>query len=164
MTIAIDQQQINRPANYTFTIDRQIDPINFQFFSNPTPATLDTVIVITFPSQFLTISTASTIPCRNLVSGQSLTCIINRSLRTVSITDYYAGDSTLADRILSIRMDNIINGFRAAASDNFEWTLNLPNNTVLDKGPPATNTQFSSSLTFTASTFQCKHFSIKPVP
>ena len=51
-------------------------------------------------------------------------------------------------------MENIINAYKAGASDNFFWQITTSTGTIIDQGPPATNTVFSTAITFSAGQFQ----------
>jgi hypothetical protein len=68
MTVGANTTTINTPATYSFQINRGYDPVNFAIL-NPTAVPLNTVIIITFPSQFITLTQTPTLPCYNTDNG-----------------------------------------------------------------------------------------------
>ena len=84
--------------------------------------------------------------------------------RTVTAANYFSTSATLSDSLITIRMSNIINAYKAGASGNFFWQITDPNGTTIDQGPPTSNTVLSTSLTFVGGTFQCIHIPIQPAP
>lgn len=154
MTVGVTNTQINTAANYSFSINRGLDPTNFQTIT-PTAVPLNTQIIITFPSQFLNLASTSTLPCYNSDNGLSLTCNVNSVSRLITITDYYASSSTLSNKVINLNVQNVINAYIAGASGNFFWQIVNPNGTVIDQGPSAASNVWSTSITFTSGTFQC---------
>ncbi len=161
LTIQTSSTQINLASTYTFTINRGYDPVNFQFISSPAPVPLNTAIIITLPSQFITITTSgTTLTCINPANSQSLTCNVNVAAKTITITDYYSTSATLSNSQVMITMYNLVNAYKAVASDNFFWQIVNPSGTVIDQGPPINNVIYPTSITFTAGVFQCNCFDI----
>lgn len=163
MSVTANNLQINTPSNYTFTLNRQYDPVNFAVISNPLIVTLNSTIAITFPSQFLTISNSSSVPCTDS-NGNDLGCTLNSAARKVTIGSYYSTSATLSNTIITIIMPNIINAYKAGSSDNFFWEILYPNGSVIDQGPAATTNYVSTSLTFLPGTFKCKFGLTQPAP
>lgn len=164
MNVQTSSTQINQPSTYSFTINRQYDPVNLKFNFSIQPVPPNTVIIITLPSQFVTISTNSTLSCINAANTQPLTCNVNVPAKTIFITDYYATNSTLNNGAILINVFNLINAFKAGPSDNFYWQIVAPNGTTLGVGPVPSNTQVSTSITFTPGTFRCNPTIIQPAP
>jgi hypothetical protein len=162
LSVQTSSTQINLPSTYSFTINRQYDPVNFKYNFSIQAVPLNTVIVITLPSQFITISTTATLPCINVANSQALTCNINVPAKTITITDYYASSTTLSNGIILINVFNLTNAYKAGASDNFFWQIVAPNGTIIDTGPVASSTLVTTSITFTPSAFQCTPASIQP--
>lgn len=163
LTVQTSSTQINLPSTYTFTFNRQYDPVNFAFIPNPTAVPIGTSIIITLPSQFITISSGSTLSCINTANSQSLTCNVNTAAKTITITDYYSTSSTLTTNQIIINVYNLINAYKAGPSDNFYWQIVSPNNTVIDQGPAINSNVYSTSITFTAGQFICNNVIIKLV-
>lgn len=164
LSIQSTSTQINLASTYTFTINRGYDPVNFQSISSPSAVPLNTVIVFTLPSQFITISTsANPLTCINPANSQALTCNINMVAKTITVTDYYSTSSTLSNSLVTITMYNLINAYKAGASDNFFWQITYANGTIIDQGPPINNVIYSTSITFTPGTFTCKCMDIQHV-
>ena len=136
-------------------MNRQYDPVNFAFISNPAPVSLNSLIKITFPVEFLTISSTAAVTCTNS-AGADMGCTLNSPTRTITIANYYKTSSTLADSLITIKMSNIINAYKSGASSNFYWEITDSAGTIIDQGPAASNTLYLTSLTFTGGTFQCK--------
>lgn len=155
LSVQTSNTKINQPSNYSFTINRQYDPVNFKFNSTVVPVPINTAIIITLPSQFATISSNSTLNCMNTANSQALTCNVNVPAKTITITDYYATNSTLSNGVLLINVFNMINAFKAGPSDNFYWQIVAPNGTIIEDGPVPSNTLVSTSITFTPGTFSC---------
>lgn len=153
MTVTTSSTQINLPSTYSFSINRQYDPVNFAFRSSPVAVPLNTVIIITLPSQFITISDGSTLSCLNSANAQTLTCNVNTAAKTITIPDYYSTSTTLGNAAVSITVNNLINAYKAGESDNFYWQIVAPNGTYLGEGPPVTNTVFKTSIIFTPGVF-----------
>jgi hypothetical protein len=165
LTVESSSTQINLPSTYTFTINRQYDPVNFIFIPSPAAVPLNTSIVLTLPSQFTAISTTPTLSCINSASSQSLTCTVNVASKTITISDYYATSATLANTLITVNIYNLINAYKAGASDNFQWKLYAPNAAQpFETGPDVTNTVYSTSISFTAGTFQCNPPPTQPAP
>ena len=162
MSVTSTNLEINQPATYTFVLNRQYDPVNFAFVPSPTPVPLNSQIAITFPSEFLTISSTTSITCTD-TSGNNLGCTLNSATKVVTVANYYSTSATLSDSLITIKMSNIINAYKAGASGNFYWQITDPNGTVIDQGPPTTNTVLSTSLTFIGGSFQCKTYLIQHV-
>jgi hypothetical protein len=154
--------QINLPSTYTFILDRQYDPVNIKYNTTVSAVPINTTIVITLPSQFIAISSNATLSCINAATSQALTCNVNLPLRTITVTDYYAANATLSNPIIQLNVFSLINAYKAGPSDNFYWQIIAPNGTTIDSGPLASNTQVSTSITFTPATFQCTTSTIKP--
>jgi hypothetical protein len=156
--------QINQPSNYSFTINRQYDPVNIKYNLSVVAVPINTSIVITLPSQFVAISTTPTLNCMNAANSQALTCNVNVPAKTITVTDYYASNSTLSNGVILINVFNMINAFKAGASDNFYWQIVAPNGTTIDAGPVSSNTQVITSIDFTPGTFSCNFTFIQPAP
>jgi len=154
MSVTSSNLQINQQGSYTFTINRQYDPVNYAFINNPTPVTLNSTIAITFPSQFLTVSNTTSLPCTD-TNGNDLGCTLTSATRKVTIASYYSSSSTLANSLITIIMPKITNAYKAGATDNFFWEIVAPNGSTIDQGPASTTNYVSTSLNFTAGTFQC---------
>jgi hypothetical protein len=163
MSVSTNNLQINTPSTYTFTINRQYDPVNYAVISNPLAVTLNSTIAITFPSQFLTVYNNTTVPCTDS-NGNDLGCTLNSATRKVTITNYYSTSATISNTIITIIMPNIINSYKAGNSDNFFWEIRYPNGSIIDQGPATTTNYVSTSLTFLPGTFKCKFELIQPVP
>jgi len=162
MTVATSNTQINTAATYSFQINRGYDPVNFQILVSAS-VPLNTVIIITFPSQFLTLAQTSTLTCYNTDNGQSLACNVNTATRQITITDYYSTSSTLSNKLLNIDVDNVINAYIAGQSGNFFWQIVNANGSVIDQGPSAASNQETTGIMLTAGTFQCNIFLIQLV-
>jgi hypothetical protein len=156
MSVTATNLQINTPASYTFTINRQYDPVNFAVITSPIPVTLNSTIAITFPPQFLTLYNTTTVPCTDS-NGNDLGCTLNMATRKVTIANYYSTSATLSNSIITIIMSNIINVYKAGSSDNFFWEIRYPNNSLIDQGPAPTTNYVSTSLTFLPGTFKGTH-------
>ncbi len=113
MTVTTSSTQINLASTYNFNINRQYDPVNFAFRSSPAAVPLNTVIIITLPSQFITIATASTLSCVNSANSQALTCNVNTAAKTITITDYYSASTTVSNTAILITVSNLINAYKA---------------------------------------------------
>lgn len=157
MSVTANNLQINTPASYTFTINRQYDPVNYAVITNPTPVTLNSTIAITFPPQFLTVYNSTTVPCTDS-NGNDLGCTLNSATRKITIANYYSSSATLSNSIITIIMPSIINGYKAGNSDNFFWEIRYPNNSLIDQGPATTTNYVSTSLTFLPGTFKGTFF------
>lgn len=120
MTVSTNNTEINLNAQYTFTLNRQYDPVNFNFIPSPTPVTLNARIALTFPQQFSTISPTTALPCTN-PSGNDLGCTLNAANRTVFVNNYFNTSATLSDNIIIVKMTNIVNAFISGPSGNFYW-------------------------------------------
>lgn len=155
MTVTTSSTQINLPSTYNFNINRQYDPVNFILRTSPGAVPLNSVIIITLPSQFITIASGSTLACLNSANAQQLTCNVNAAAKTITIPDYYSTSSSLSNTALLITVTNLINAYKAGESDNFYWQIVAPNGTYLGEGPPVTNTVFKTSIIFTSGTFSC---------
>lgn len=164
MSVSSNNLQINQLGNYTFTINRQYDPVNFAVISNPLAVPLNSTISITYPPQFLTISnSSSSLPCTDS-NGNELGCTLNAATRKVTIANYYASTATLSNTLITIIMPNIINAYKAGDSDNFFWEIRYPNGSVIDQGPATTTNYVSTALTFLPGTFKCTPIFIQLVP
>ncbi len=162
LSIQSSSTQINVASTYTFTINRGYDPVNFQVISSPTPVPLNTVIIFTLPSQFITISSSSNpVTCINPANSQALTCNVNVAAKTITITDYYSTSSTLSNSQVLITMYNLVNAYKAGASDNFFWQIVNPSGVVIDQGPPINNVIYTTFITFTAGTFKCNSLNMQ---
>lgn len=164
MSVQTSSTQINQPSTYSFTINRQYDPVNLIYNFSIQPVPLNTAIIITLPSQFVTISNGSTLSCINAANTQPLTCNVNVAAKTIYITDYYASNSTLSNGVILINVFNLINAYKAGPSDNFYWQIVAPDGTTLGVGPAQSNTQVITSITFTPGTFTCNPTIIQPAP
>lgn len=120
MTVSTNNTEINLNAQYTFTLNRQYDPVNFNFIPSPTPVTLNARIALTFPQQFSTISSTTAIPCTN-PAGNDLGCTLNAPNRTVFVNNYFNTSATLSDNIIIVKMTSIVNAFISGPSGNFYW-------------------------------------------
>jgi hypothetical protein len=154
MSVQTSSTLINLPSTYTFTINRQFDPINLRFNTSILPVPLSTTIVITLPSQFITISAGPALSCINAANSQALTCNVNTAAKTITVTDYYSTNATLGNGVIVINVFNLINAFKAGPSDNFLWQIVGPTGTVIDTGP---STGSGTSITFTPNNFQGNH-------
>jgi hypothetical protein len=161
MTVSASNLQINQVASYTFVLNRQYDPVNYMVIANPTTVPLNSVIQITFPSQFLTISTTTSVACTDS-NGNSLGCTLNTGTNMVTVGSYYNTASTLASTLITIVMGSIQNAYKSGASSNFFWSIVDPNGIVIDQGPAPSTNYAPTSLTFVGGTFQCKTVSTKP--
>lgn len=161
MTVTSSTTEINALATYSFVINRQYDPVNFKFTASPSAVPLSSTIVITLPSQFITISTSSTLPCTNTADGQSLTCSVNTAAKTITVTDYYSSSALLSNTQITFNVNNVVNAYKAGASDNFFWEIVAPNATTIEQGPPISNTVYSTKIIYTAGSFQCKESTIQ---
>ena len=155
MTVTSNNLEINQPAQYTFVLNRNYDPVNFAFIAAPTPVPLNSLILVTFPTQFLTVSTTTSVLCTD-TAGNDLGCTLNSATRTVTASNYYSTSATLGDGLITIKMSNIVNAYISGPSSNFFWQINDPSGTTIDQGPPATSTTLSTSLNFVGGTFQSK--------
>lgn len=155
MSVTTNNLQINTQSTYTFTINRQYDPVNYAVISNPLAVALNSTIAITFPSQFLTVYNSTSVPCTDS-NGNDLGCTLNSATRKVIIANYYSTSATLSNTIITIIMPNIINAYKAGNSDNFFWEIRYPNGSIIDQGPATTTNYVSTSLTFLPGTFKCK--------
>lgn len=160
MTVTTSTTEINALATYSFVINRQYDPVNFKFTASPSAVPLSSTIVITLPSQFITISSSSTLPCTNTANSQSLACSINTAAKTITVTDYYSSSSSLSNTQLTFTVDNVVNAYKAGASDNFFWEIVAPNATIFEQGPPISNTVYTTKIIYTAGSFLCKRLVI----
>jgi hypothetical protein len=113
MTVTTSSTQINLPSTYSFSINRQYDPVNFALRPSPAAVPLDTVIIITLPSQFITISNGGTLSCVNSANKQPLTCNVNSAAKTITIPDYYSTSTTLGNTAVLITVNNLINAYKA---------------------------------------------------
>jgi len=155
MTAVSNNTEINQVAKYTFTLNRQYDPVNFNFISSPLPVTLNSLIAITFPSQFSTISSTTSVTCTD-TSGNDLGCTLNAANRTVIVNQYYSSSAKLSDNLIQIIMPSIVNAYISGTSGNFYWEIFDANGTVIDQGPPVTTTTYTTAITFTGGTFSCR--------
>lgn len=156
MTVTTSSTQINLASTYNFNINRQYDPVNFAYRPSVTAVPSNTVIIITLPSQFITISDGSTLSCLNSANAQPLTCNVNTAAKTITIPDYYSTSTTLGNTVVAITINNLINAYKAGESDNFYWQIVAPNGTYLGEGPSVTNTVFKTSIIFTPGVFSGK--------
>lgn len=154
LNVQTSSTQINQASTYSFTFNRQYDPVNFKYSASIQAVPLNTAIVITLPSQFITISTGSTLNCINAANSQALTCNVNAATKSITVVDYYSKNTTLSNGMILINVFNLINAYKAGASDNFFWQIIAPNGTVIDTGPAASNSIVMTSITFTPGTFQ----------
>jgi hypothetical protein len=154
MSVSSNNLQINQLGNYTFTINRQFDPVNFAVTLVPTPVPLNSTIAITFPSQFRTISSTSTPVCTD-TSGNDLGCTLNSATRKVTVSRVYTNSSNLGNATIIIIMLNIVGAFKAGPTGNFFWEILYPNGSTIEQGPDTTTNAVSTSLNFNPGTFQC---------
>lgn len=131
MSVTASNLQINQVASYSFVLNRQFDPVNLNFIPSPTPVPTNSLIIITFPQQFINISNTTSLACTNS-NGSTLACTLNPASRTVTVSNYYINSSTVADSLITIRMPSIINAYKAGASDNFFWQITTSDGTVID--------------------------------
>lgn len=160
MTVTTSTTEINALATYSFVINRQYDPVNFQFTTSPAAVPLNSTIVITLPSQFITISSTTTLPCTNTANGNSLTCTVNTAAKTITVTDYYSSTASLSNTQITFTVNNVVNAYKSGASDNFFWQILAANSTTVEQGPPISNTVYSTKITYTAGSFKCKSWDI----
>lgn len=113
MTVTTSGTQINQPATYNLNINRQYDPVNFVFRVSPGAVPLNTVIIVTLPSQFIKIAEGGTLACLNSANAQALTCNVNTAAKTITITDYYSTSTTLSNTAILITITNLINAYKA---------------------------------------------------
>lgn len=88
LSVTTSSLVIYQTASYQFIINRQFDPVNLVFTASPPAVPLNSLILIQFPSQFLTVSSTSTVACTN-TNGVDIGCTLNSATRTVTITKYY---------------------------------------------------------------------------
>jgi hypothetical protein len=157
MSVTPSSLVIYQVSSYQFILNRQFDPVNLVFTASPSSVSLNSIIAIQFPSQFLTVSSTSTVACTN-TNGDDLGCTLNSATRTVTISKYYQTSATLANPQIIITLPNIVNAYKAGATGNFYWQIADSSGNVIDQGPPAATNYLSTSLTFSPATFQCKIF------
>ena len=112
------------------------------------------VIVITFPSDYTTLSATTTPTCTNTNTGGALTCTVDNSAKTITISDYYATSATSNDAQVSVQIAGIINPIKAITSGRFHLVIQNTSGATIDESPPITNTN-APTLTFTSATFTC---------
>jgi hypothetical protein len=129
-------------SNYTFLFYRDINPVTGNTQS-VTPAILNSIITLTFPDSFQSLTNGS------YVCSTGLTCNINSIVLTV--TGYYATSATLSDTSVSFTVNGVMNPSFTGSSGEFLYTIKSPTGTLLDQNPsdPAI---FPSAVTLTAAT------------
>ena len=163
MSVSASSLEINQVASYSFTLNRQFDPVNSQFIMSPAAVPLNSLIKIVFPVQFQTISSSSSVACVGS-SGSDLGCSLNAATRTVTVNNYYSSSSSVSDSNIVITMPSIVNAYKSGTTDNFYWSITQADGTLIDQGP-AVNTNFlNTALTFTGGIFTCTSLVTQPAP
>ena len=106
--ISVNNTEINTLASYTFSLIRDLNPLNSDFI---TPATvpLNSVIQFVFPNDYTTVSSAATVPCTDTQTGLALTCEVSDATKTVTVKNYYTTAAATGNIYPSIKIDNILN-------------------------------------------------------
>lgn len=163
LSVAASPTTISTAASYTFSVNRNFDPVTPGFIATPNAIPLNSVIVVTFPSDYTTLSATSSPTCTNTNSGASLTCTVDNAARTITISDYYATSATQNDAQISVQVGSIINPTKATTtSGRFHLVIQNSGGTTIDESPPTTNTN-APTLTFTSANFACTNIVIQPV-
>lgn len=152
LSVSTSNLQINSQAQYSFFWNRQLNPLTFEYTPNPSSVPLNSVLVINFPSQFLSVSSSSALPCSS-DSGTALTCTVNSASKQIIITDYYLTSATQTAGSFTITIKNIQNAYKSGASDQFGYSIVSPTGTTIDEGPPTSSTASGTSLTFVPGSF-----------
>ena len=74
--IAVNNTEINTLASYTFSVVRDLNPLTSDFII-PATVAINSVIQFVFPNDYLSVSTAATVPCTDAQTGLALTCEIS---------------------------------------------------------------------------------------
>jgi hypothetical protein len=154
--ILVNNTEINTLASYTFSLVRDLNPLSSDFI---TPATVpsNSVIQFVFPNDYTTVSSATTVPCTDTQTGLALTCEVTDATKTVTVKNYYTTAATTGNIYPSIKIDSILNPPKSGETGNFVYYIRDSLGMIIDQSPAATNTIYSTKLTFTPGRFtSCK--------
>ena len=108
MTVTANNLVINQVASYSFVFNRQFDPVNNVFSPTVTAVSVGSLIKITFPAQFTTISTTPTsVACTN-TAGTDLGCSLDTASKTITISSFRFLSSCWRVSIFTMRAIRIL--------------------------------------------------------
>lgn len=135
---------INQGSNYTFLFYRDLDPV-LNDLQTSTTIPVGSIITITFPSSFSSLTTGS----YNCTTG--LTCTM--SGYTLTVSGYY--NASTSDPYPTFTVFNITNPGKSGSSGEFAYSIKTSAGTVVDSSAGAgSNLQLFSAVTLTPGSFQ----------